>query len=260
MDKKLPVSILLIAIVAFTGALIGTNYAFAQTSAPGPGQSASGALLPNSNSYALNGTISVSGQAEMAAAPDEAQITLGFSTESQSASDAQAKASFATGQIITALKNAGVSEANISTAAYYVAPITSYSESSQTYFTRGYSASHILLIKTSDINGTGLIIDAASGAGANQISGIVFTLSDSHQKDLEAQALKTAAMNAKDKANAIAQALGVTISRPAYVSEGYSNFVPYFGAAPAAAGVQSTNIMPGQVSVSAQVEAGFFIA
>jgi uncharacterized protein YggE len=96
----------------------------------------------------------------------------------------------------------------------------------------GYQASNSVHV-TAALAEAGGLVDAAVGAGANNVDGP--NLDTGHQDTLYADALKQAVANARTKAQAIASAAGLTLGSPVKVHEGGSaEPLPVFAAAKAA--------------------------
>ena len=100
---------------------------------------------------------------------------------------------------------AASTEAEIQTSGYSLQPMRVYREN-QPPTISGYEARNSVTLTTSELPKLGNIIDAASQAGSNDISGISFTL----RKDRPARdtALQEATREALSKARVMAQALG----------------------------------------------------
>jgi len=199
-------------------------------------------------------TLSVNGQATINADPDEVRLSIGAITESASAQASMQQNADIMQNVRNALAAKGISGDRVSTSSFSVSPKRIYNDITRTYDVTGYTTTHILLVKLSDVNKAGEIIDAASGAGANNIGSIQFTLSETKQKELRLQALRDAARNAKEKANVISSELGVSLVKPTHISEGFVSVLPYqrsYDIGIAASEAAPTAISPGEVSVSA---------
>ena len=68
-------------------------------------------------------TLTVRGNAELSATPDQAVVQLGAVAQSKNAKDAQEQVNRTVGAILTAIKAAGISEQNISTAELTLVPV-----------------------------------------------------------------------------------------------------------------------------------------
>lgn len=208
-------------------------------------------------------TIDVSADYKATAEADRVDVYLGVQTERSTALASQQDNANIMQKIRSALAGIGVTSDSIQTTSYSIWPTYDYTMTP--YRIKGYQTSNMIKVRLTDINKAGQVIDAAAGAGANQVNGVYFTISDSKRDQLEQQALTQASRIAKDKANAIASGLGVTIKQVVKASES-SSYVPYYrsyntmasgGAAPEAA---PTEITPGDIEVSATVSVTFEIA
>lgn len=204
-------------------------------------------------------TITVSGEGEVEAMPDEAEIYVRIVNEGTTADAVQAENKEMTNNAIRALKAKGVSSDDIETSSYYLSPRYNWDEKRGSYIT-GYEATHVIRVTTDDIENTGELVDAAVAGGANSIQDIQFKLSDAAEKEFNSEALESAAARAKDKAETMADALSVRIVRLSSVSESSVSYLPYRYnyamkdmAVPESAGSAPTPISPEKVTVTASV-------
>jgi uncharacterized protein YggE len=160
-------------------------------------------------------TISVSGDGSVTAVPDRATFGFSVETRAKTASAALAQNSADTTAVIAALKDAGVASANIQTSQVSLNPQTSQDGTTIV----GYAASNSVTVRTA-LASAGKIVDAAVGAGANGVSGPSLDVSD--QASLYRDALHKAVDNAKLKAQALADATGLSLGSVLTVTEGGS--------------------------------------
>lgn len=160
--------------------------------------------------------ITVGGDAIVQAQPDTAILTVSVVTQGRRALDAQQENATKTDAVVKALKAAAGTGAEIKTSGYSLQPMRVYREN-QPPTISGYEARNSVTLTTSELAKIGNVIDAASQAGANDISGISFTL----RKDRPArdQALQEATREALSKAQVMAQALGGRVVSIAEVQE-----------------------------------------
>ena len=199
--------------------------------------------------------ISVSGTGTVSADPERVDITLGIETESSSAADAEQRNAEIAQKVMDALAAKGLGKDKIETTSFTLQQLTEYDPLTQKNVRKGYQATHMLRVKLADIKTAGDIIDATSLAGANRIDSIQFRLNDDSQKRLQRQALELATKDAADKAQTIASAAGVRIKGLISANEGYVSIPVYeksYGVA-AAAAAPATEIVPGQLQVTASV-------
>jgi uncharacterized protein YggE len=214
-----------------------------------------GALAEAQPSTASQGQVTVSGTGIVNLKPDTATITLGVSETAKGAVQAQTTVNKKIASVKKALIKAGAKEAEISVSELSVWGNYDYSGATQEL--TGYTASHTLNIKTTDMDLVGPLVDAALGAGSNQLQGVFFSLKN--DDEAYAQALKLAVEKAREKADVLATAAGVTLGALKSLNEtGDYNYGPYISAKYAAAdegqgGGAPTQVDTGFVTVSATV-------
>jgi uncharacterized protein len=160
-------------------------------------------------------TITVNGDGSVTAVPDRATFGFSIETRAKTATAALAQNSADATAVIAALKDAGVTSANIQTSQVSLSPQTSQDGTTIV----GYAASNSVTVRTA-LASAGKIVDAAVGAGANGVSGPSLDVSD--QASLYRDALHEAVDNAKLKAQALADATGVSLGAVLTVTEGGS--------------------------------------
>jgi uncharacterized protein YggE len=112
----------------------------------------------------------------------------------------------------------------------------------------------MIQVEIKDIDKVGPVIDTAASSGANRIYGITFGLTDDEIARLELEAFEAALNHASNKAETIADHLGVTITNVLSVSESsYHPYTPYRSYDIAYEGA-STPIIEGSLSVSMTVQ------
>jgi uncharacterized protein YggE len=175
--------------------------------------------------------ISVTGNGTVDATPDQASFDFGVTTNAATAAQALSRNASQARAIIDALKKAGVASADIQTTQVSLWPQTTSDGSRVT----GYQASNSVQVKAA-IGRSGALVDAAVGAGANNVDGPNLDTAD--KSSLYNQALKQALEEAKGKAQAIAAAAGLTLGSIAKVEEGgnVATPMPLFAAAKEASG------------------------
>jgi uncharacterized protein YggE len=152
--------------------------------------------------------VRASADAVVNAKPDHAQIRLGVMTQAGTAQAAAAQNAAQTKQVIDALKAAVGGAGEVKTADYSIAPQYQYGNNVPPKLI-GYRASNTVMVEIDKIASLGSIIDASVKAGANDITGISFSLKNDAQ--MRQQAIAEAATKARANAEAIARALGVQV-------------------------------------------------
>ena len=160
--------------------------------------------------------VTVSGDSIVQAQPDTAILTVAVVTQGKRAIDAQQENATKTDAVVRALKAASGTGAEVKTSGYSLQPMRVYREG-QPPLINGYEARNTITVTMSELPKLGNVIDAAAQAGANDVTGISFTLrQDRAARD---QALKEATREALSKAQVIAQALGGRVVSIAEVQE-----------------------------------------
>lgn len=191
-------------------------------------------------------TIQANGTATVSKPPDQAQLTVGVVTQAATAQDAAQQNALQTTAVIGAVQQALGTLGTIQTIGYSVTP--RYNNANPAAIV-GYTASNTLQVTVYDLTSLpGRVIDAANQAGANNISGISFSLQD--PDPALRQALTQATQQALAHANAIASGLNAKVGPVVSAQEG-GTVTPYV-AAGVSAGV-ATPIQTGTVTVSATV-------
>jgi uncharacterized protein len=160
--------------------------------------------------------ITVGGDSIVQAQPDTAILTISVVTQARRAIDAQQENATKTDAVVQALKAAAGTGAEVKTSGYSVQPQRVYRENQPPTIT-GYEARNTVTVTMSDLKKVGSVIDAASQAGSNDISGIAFTLRE--DRPARDRALLQATQEAMSKAEVIARALGRKVTRIVEVQE-----------------------------------------
>jgi uncharacterized protein len=162
-------------------------------------------------------TISVTGEATVSVAPDLAQIDGGVTSEAKTAREASDANNAAMGKVLQALKGAGIAEKDYQTSRLSLQPETAPNRAGAPATIVGYRASNRVTVRLRDVTRLANLIDAMVGAGANDIGGIGFTVSNASK--LLDEAREQALADARRKAEIYAKAAGVTLGAPLAISE-----------------------------------------
>jgi uncharacterized protein YggE len=200
----------------------------------------------------LKNGITVTGTGQVQTIPDEAEFSVGVTTKGQTAREALAANSARMRELIDALKGAGVADRDMQTQDVSVG--ANYEVEGKE---GGYSARNSLSVRITDLDRAGAILDAASRAGANEVYGP--SLSRSDREALESHALKDAVANARKRAEALADAAGVTLGDVTAISEQSQPDGPVFAMAERAAADAKVPIKPGREEITASVTVTFAI-
>ena len=169
--------------------------------------------------------ISVTGEATVSVPPDLAEIDGGVTSEAKTAREASEANNAAMGKVLQALKGAGIEEKDIRTSRLSLQPQSAPNRSGPSAIA-GYRASNRVTVRVRDVAKVASAIDTLVGAGANEIGGINFVVSQASK--LLDEARERAVADARRKAEIYAKAAGVTLGAPLSISEeGNSAPVPY---------------------------------
>lgn len=196
--------------------------------------------------------ISVIGEASVSVAPDQAQIDGGVTSDARTAREAAEANNAAMSKVLQALKGAGIEEKDFQTSRLSLQPQYAPNRTGPSPVT-GYRASNRVTVRVRDVAKVASVIDVLVGAGANDIGGINFTVSQP-SKHLD-DAREKAVADARRKAEIYARAAGITLGEPLSISEEGSPTPLFRGkmAAPMAAGApvaQGEETLSVTVSVS----------
>ena len=181
--------------------------------------------------------ISVTGEASVSVPPDLAQVDGGVTSDGKTAREASDTNNATMGKVLLALKGAGIDEKDYQTSRLSLQPQYAPNRSGPSPVV-GYRASNRVTIRVRDITKVANVIDVLVGAGANEVGGINFMVSQASK--LLDDAREKAVADARRKADIYAKAAGVTLGEPLSISEEGSSVPLYRGkmAAPMAAGAQ----------------------
>ena len=122
--------------------------------------------LGRSATSSTGSTITVTGNGTVDSTPDQASFDFGVTTNGATAAQALSRNSARARAIIDALKKAGIPSADIQTTQVSLWPQTSSNGKTIT----GYQASNSVNV-TAPLGKSGALVDAAVGAGANNVDG-----------------------------------------------------------------------------------------
>ncbi|RZN21062.1 SIMPL domain-containing protein [Bradyrhizobium sp. Leo121] len=201
--------------------------------------------------------ISVNGEATISAAPDQAEIDAGVTSEAKTAREASDINNAAMGKVLLALKGAGIDEKDYQTSRLSLQPQYPSAQSRPGPATiSGYRATNRVIIKVRDITKIAGLIDVLVGAGANEIGGIGFLVSQASK--LLDDAREKAVADARRKAEIYARAAGVTLGDALSVTEGGPP-TPLFRGKMAAPMAAAAPVAPGEETLSVSVNVSWAI-
>ena len=160
--------------------------------------------------------VTVTGEATVAVAPDSAVIRIGVTMQGKTAREAsEANAKQMIG-VLAAIKDAGIADRDVRTSRLSLQPQYDPNKSG-TARLLGFQVTNQVTVKMRDIDKLPAILDRAIGAGANEMSGIEFVVSE--QSKLLDQARDEAIADAYRKAGLYAHAAGVKVGHVVAITE-----------------------------------------
>lgn len=171
------------------------------------------ALVP---AQATEKLVTVTGEATVAVAPDTAMIRLGVGTQEKTAREASEANARQMTAVIAAIKDTGVADRDIQTSRLSLQPQYDPNKSGTARLT-GFQASNQVTVRIRDIDKLPTVLDRAITAGANEMSGIEFVVSE--QSKLLDQARDDAIADTRRKADLYAKAAGAKLGRVVSITE-----------------------------------------
>lgn len=206
---------------------------------------------------AIDGTLlSISAEGEVRRDPDIARLSTGVVTRAADAQAAMDANAARMQDVIAAIRQAGIAEADIQTSGVNLFPQYRYGENQPPEIT-GYEAHNTVEITVREIDALGDVIDALVAAGANQINGPSFDVEDKQAAFDEAR--RIALENARERARMYAQTLDMQVQRIVSISEGHGFAPPRPVPMMAMARMEKagTPVEPGQSTLSVTLDIVF---
>ncbi|MGC2810243.1 MAG: SIMPL domain-containing protein [Bradyrhizobium sp.] len=216
-----------------------------------------GALLaaPALAQTAEPASISVTGEATVSVPPDLAQIEAGVTSDAKTAREASEANNAAMGKLLLALKAASIDQKDIQTSRLSLQPQYTPNRAGPSAVA-GYRASNRVTVRLHDVTKLASTIDTLVSAGATDIGGINFMVSQASKllDDARAQAIA----DARRKAEIYAKAAGVTLGAPLSIAE-EGSAAPVFRAKMVAAPMAATPVAQGEETLSITVSVSWAI-
>ena len=162
-------------------------------------------------------TITVSGEGKATAIPNVAEFSFTVDKTASTVAAAQNAASALTNKALAALKSAGIADKDLQTASYSITPHYTYSSQPTIcpvtgcppvrQIPDGYEVSQMINVKVEVASTTGQLLQTIGQMGITNVSGVTFTESDPNA--VQDQARAKAITDAEQKAQTLANQLGV---------------------------------------------------
>lgn len=206
-----PLSPLLLAGLVVILLLLATGfgvYALTKNDSPTP-------VNPSGQIEGLN----VTAEGLVFATPDIAKATLGVQKTGRTVAEVEATLSQTTDTIKTAVRKLGIEEKDIKTTDFNIYPQQDNNR------IVGYNGRHSLTITVRDLSKVDGVTDTALQAGANEVTGVSFTVEDEEKWWQEARS--QAITKAKEKAKKIAVDADIRLGRIISINEYSNQPIPY---------------------------------
>jgi uncharacterized protein YggE len=222
--------------------------------------------------HAVKSVVSTSGTATVKVDPDKVSVTIGVDTNGSTAEEAAKQNAELMTKVIAALKALGITDDQISTNWYSVYPTYDYRsppcieiypqppDCAPKNEITGYRASNSLSVTLDADEDVGKVIDAAVAAGANNVSGASFFVSDERQQEIRDSLIEKAITNARSRADKAADAVDMNITGVKSINLNDVSFPVFYKDFAAEASGASTPILPGQQQISMTVQVTFFMS
>lgn len=209
-------------------------------------------------------TLSASGEGVENAAPDTAVVTLGVLSRASTAREALDANNSDMEEVVQTVRGQAIADKDISTTGFSISPV--YSQPPQPRASEqpaeptivAYQVSNQVRIVVRDIDKTGVVVDSAVTAGANQAGSINFDIDD--RQSLADKAIAAAIGDARRKAELMAEAAGVRLVRILSVSANEGGGGPVYRLEARAAAAPPVPVMGGELSVTANAQISWEIA
>ena len=202
--------------------------------------------------------LTASGHGETRLAPDYAYVTIGVTNQAQNAVDAASENARRFESILGALHSFALNDRQLLTSRYNLTQNYEYPKNAPPK-PSGFTARSTIRAEVRRLEDLGKLIDASIASGATEVSGVQFLASNTDEA--RRSAMTEAVRQARADADAMARAAGGTLGRLIALNSGgisqpiYSgrDNVVVTGAMLMSGGAPPTNIVPGDLVVTAQV-------
>ena len=172
-------------------------------------------------------SINIQGEGRVTAKPDVAVTTMGTISEGQTVAEAQAGNTEIMNTLVSKLKSLGILEDDIQTTNYNIYPQYNYTSEKGRELS-GYQVTQNVTVKMRDLGKANQVLALAGEVGANNVSGLEFTIDD--REVYKDKAREAALEDAGKKAKMLSESLGVkmvsVVSYDEYEGGGY-DYEPY---------------------------------
>lgn len=228
----------------------------------------SGQYIGQADKY--QNTVNVSGSGEVFAIPDTAEFTFTVTDEAESVAQAQESVTQRANDITSFLQDSGVAETDLQTTGYSVNPRYEYEETTEIprpprgeRTLAGYEVSQTTKVTVRETDQVGSLLSGIGQRDVSSVSNVSFTVDD--KEGVQEEARNKAITNAKEKAQRLADQLGVRLGDVVNFSESSSQPQYRYEMADTAAGrggdamASTPDISPGENRITSNVDVTFEI-
>ncbi len=210
-------------------------------------------------SNAVTPMITVNGSGDASGAPDIATVQLGINQQGGNLGQVIAAANSTMTKVMDAVKAQGIADTDMQTTNFNVWVEQPTDNNGNPTGQTIYHVQNTLSVKVHDLTKTGDVIGAGLDAGANTVSNLSFGIEDTSA--LEEQARTKAIADAQNRAQQLADGLGVKLGGPITVTELYgAPPVPRIAfEVPMAAASSAPPVSQGELTVTVDVNVSFAI-
>lgn len=167
--------------------------------------------------------VSVSGQGEVQAEPDQAIVTLGVESRKLKLEDARAEVSKTIEAVLKLTRDLKIDQKYVRATRINVQPEYNWDNNARERNLIGYFVSRQIEVDLRDLDKLGMLLEKATDLGVNQMGDP--RLESSKRRDLERDALAKAVQDARLNAEAVAKAAGTRLGAARTISAS-SGYVP----------------------------------
>ena len=201
----------------------------------------------------------VTGEGKVSVTPDIAIINLGVEENGVSLKQVQDSVNKKSKNLVDTLKKLGVGESDIKTTSYNIYP--DYDYNLQPAKITGYRVSTNYRVKVKDFDKVNDILVKATESGANAIGNISFDINEITKNKKLQEAREEGVAKAKEKAQGLAKAAGISLGKIINVSESQGGNYPGPMALLEKSGaeISQPDIQPGETELSVTVSLSYEI-
>ncbi len=165
-------------------------------------------ILTTSDDNLGSSTLSVTGTAQTTIVPDTLAITFVVQEKASTPSEALAKLSEKANRVVSAVLGLGISSEDVKTTSVDISPEYIYPDKEPPRII-GYVATYSIEVRTKRVADAGSLIETAVNSGADQVSGLYFTVSPEQYSTVYRQLLSAAIGDAEAKADSVLRPLNL---------------------------------------------------